>query len=144
MALTAALLFLLSCAIGVAVAPDKLLALDHATLLIGGLFAAWVLTLAARLLGRRPVLGAAGIGCAWLAALLCIYVTTTRYAGPLIPWAAGDTVNDNVLSSGLVLLIPLGVGGLGYLLTSSFSIRVPLAFLCRGLSAVGGRRLDSH
>lgn len=140
MALVAALLFLLSCAISVAAAPDKLLALDHAALLAVGLFAAWVLTLAARLVARRPVLGAAGVACAWLAAALSIYTGLTRYAGSAVPWAAGDTVNHNVLASGLVVLIPLGVGGLGYLLTLPKIYRIPLAILtatCLSLAIAG-------
>jgi O-antigen ligase len=140
MAFTAVSLFLVSCAISVAVAPDKVLALNHAALLLGGLFAAWVLALVARAIARRPVLGIAGTFSAWLAALLCIHVALTRYASSLIPWAAGDSVNDNVLATGLVILIPLGLGGLGYWLVSSSVSRTLFGLLTAGciLFAVAG------
>ena len=68
MAVVAALLFLISCAIAVAVAPDKLLALNHAVLLVSGLFMAWVLAMAARLVARlfrflnRPIRAASRVG----------------------------------------------------------------------------------
>jgi hypothetical protein len=132
MALIAALLFLLSCAISVAVAPDRLLALNHAALLVGGLFAAWVITVVARLGARWPVLGSAGVICAWLAALLCLYVALLRNAAVAIPWVGRDTVNDNVLASGLVVLIPLGLGGLAYLLSLKPVYRIPLVMLTAG------------
>lgn len=115
MAFVAALLFLLSCAISVAVAPDKLTALNHAALLALGLFATWVLSLAAHRLARGPVLGTAGVVCAVLAALISLYTGIARYTPAMLPnWAVGDTVNDNVLASGLVVLIPLVVLGVGY------------------------------
>lgn len=116
MAITAALLFLLSCALAVAAAPAKLAALDQAALLVGGLFVAWVLTLASHAFSRRSVLGLAGALCAALAAGLCAYTAILRLDPAALPWAAGDTINPNVLATGLVVLLPLGAGGLGWLL----------------------------
>lgn len=131
----ATLLFLLSAGIAVSIAPDKAAALDVFFLLALGLLVAWGLVWLARAGFRTGVLGGTGLACSALAGLLgAYYLLAHDWAGaqqdhyPVIydvglliqrfrpPLALPDAINPNVLASGLGVLIPLGSGGIVWLL----------------------------
>lgn len=125
---TASLLFFASLAIAVAAAPNLLVAYDAAALLLAGLLAAWVAAWLARVIEPQTLAGMLGFGAALAAGALSGYwlassVWEGEPAGILDQiarqWQAvrptlalTERINDNVLASGLGVLIPLAVGGL--------------------------------
>ena len=134
MRFTATLLFFITLLVGLAVAPDKLAALDRLALLTAGLFAAWALVWLSNTGYREIVLGLTAMASAWLAGLLGGYYLLTndwsasgeeKFAliGRVGQWiqalrptlAAPETINSNVMAGALVVLIPLGVGAVVWL-----------------------------
>jgi cytochrome c-type biogenesis protein CcmH/NrfG len=125
---TASLLFFISLAISVAAAPNLLVAYDAAALLIAGLLAAWLVAWLARVIEPQALAGMLGVGAALAAGALSGYwlassVWEGEPAGLLDQiarqWQAvrptlelTERINDNVLASGLGVLIPLAVGGM--------------------------------
>ena len=126
----ASLLFLVSLAVSVAVAPGTLVAYDAAALLIVGLLVAWLLAWLARAIEPTTLVGLVGVGAALAAgALSSFWLLSNNWAAesgsvaalntlgrqwqsvrPSLGWE--DAINDNVLAGGLGVLMPLAVGGL--------------------------------
>lgn len=128
---TSLLLFVLSCLLGVWIAPDLLVAYDRFALLMAGVLAALALVWLCRRTETERTLALAGLVCLALAfGLSLMFLLTTQWSTPgadkfSLVTAIGlwlervrpslgwqETINGNVLAAGLVVLTPLGLGSL--------------------------------
>lgn len=147
---TASLLFFASLALSVAAAPNLLAAYDAAALLVAGLLMAWLAAWLARGIEPQTLLGLMGNGAAVAAGALSSYWLATNLwdgnSASVIDqigrqWQAmrpvlglAEQINDNVLASGLGVLIPLAVGGLVWAFHRPWPLR--LLLWCLGAPAL--------
>ncbi len=114
---TAVGLFLLSALLGVAVSFDTMVAINRFALLAAGLLGAVALRPINARFGSDRVIRCVLIGCGWLAGIFGSYFLigkTSALIGhnvQITSLIAGTTL-DNVAADALVVLIPLGCGGL--------------------------------